>query len=179
MWSSQPGISFPLGARADGRFTGTTDEVIQWAACKWGIDEDIVRAQVAKESWWHQNARGDWTSTTSSCGPTLRGTNPCPESVGLAQVRYLYHTPAFEGSLVSSAYNLDYTYAVWRDCYEGNATWLNQFERGRDYGRGDVWGCVGLWFSGRWYTAPATQYIADVQAYLAQRVWEQPSFLNG
>ena len=28
----------------DGDFAGTTDQLIQWAACKWGIDEDIVRA---------------------------------------------------------------------------------------------------------------------------------------
>ena len=28
--------------RVDGDFTGTTDEIIQWAACKWGIDEDIA-----------------------------------------------------------------------------------------------------------------------------------------
>ena len=32
--------------RVDGDFAGTTDELIQWAACKWGIDEDIVRAQI-------------------------------------------------------------------------------------------------------------------------------------
>ncbi len=32
--------------RLDGDFVGTTDEIIQWAACKWGFDEDLVRAQV-------------------------------------------------------------------------------------------------------------------------------------
>ena len=45
--------------RVDGDFAGTTDEIIQWAACKWGIDEDIVRAQVIKESCWYQSATGD------------------------------------------------------------------------------------------------------------------------
>ena len=44
-------------ARVTGNFTGTTDQIIQWAACKWGIDEDIVRAQAAKESGWHQTRR--------------------------------------------------------------------------------------------------------------------------
>ena len=29
-------------SRVDGDFTGTTDQIIQWAACKWGIDEDIA-----------------------------------------------------------------------------------------------------------------------------------------
>jgi hypothetical protein len=30
---------------AKGDDEGTTDEIIQWAACKWGIDTDVVRAQ--------------------------------------------------------------------------------------------------------------------------------------
>ena len=46
-------------ARVDGDFAGTTDEIIQWAACKWGIDENIARAQVIKESYWYQSANGD------------------------------------------------------------------------------------------------------------------------
>ena len=45
--------------RVTGAFTGTTDEIIQWAACKWGLDEDTVRAQAVKESNWAQAAAGD------------------------------------------------------------------------------------------------------------------------
>ena len=48
--------------RVTGNFVGTTDEIIQWAACKWGIDEDIVRAQSVTESYWDQRAGGDLTS---------------------------------------------------------------------------------------------------------------------
>ena len=97
--------------RVDGDFAGTTDEIIQWAACKWGIDEDIVRAQVIKESYWYQSTNGD------------NG-----ESWGLGQVRDTAHQSAFQYSVnarTSSAYNLDYTYASWRACYEGVYTWLN------------------------------------------------------
>ena len=36
--------------RIDGNFTGTTDEIIQWAACKWGVSDDLVRAQAVHES---------------------------------------------------------------------------------------------------------------------------------
>ena len=50
-------------------------------------------------------------------------------------------------------------------------------ERQRTYVAGDVWGCVGLWFSGRWYFGNA-EYIAAVQEYLADRIWETPSFIN-
>lgn len=158
--------------RVDGDFVGTTDEIIQWAACKWGIDEDIVRAQVVKESYWHQAAVGD------------NG-----ESFGLGQVRRPYHASAFvdENAVRSSAYNLDYTYAVWRGCFEGVYTWLNGVERGRDYAAGDEWGCLGLWFSGRWYTPPAIAYIEGghtggygdigVRQHLDARTWETPQFI--
>jgi hypothetical protein len=159
-------------ARVDGNFVGTTDEIIQWAACKWGIDEDMMRAQVVKESWWYQSANGD------------NG-----ESFGLGQVRKGYHDTAFPDAITSSAYNLDYTYATWRACFEGVYTWLNQVERGRDYAAGDAWGCMGVWFSGRWYTPAAIVYLdggetigygnMGVREHLSGRTWEQPDFLNG
>jgi autotransporter family porin len=169
--------------RVDGDFVGTTDEIIQWAACKWGIDEDVARAQAAKESWWHNSVGGDLTWDQNACHVDLQ-TPPgsqCPESIGLLQVRWLYHMEAFEDSntILSTAYNADYTYAVWRDCYDGNLTWLNDVERGGWYEAGDVDGCLGVWFSGRWYTQPAVDYIAAVNDYLSQRIWEQAWFING
>lgn len=147
--------------RVTGNFVGTTDEIIQWAACKWGIDEDMVRAQVAQESSWRQSEIGD------------NG-----ESFGLGQVRVGYHDSAFvnNNAKLSSAYNLDYTYGYWRDCFEGNMTWHNTVERGSTYAAGDAWGCFGSWFAGRWHTAPANDYINKVKALLAQRWWESPNF---
>ena len=160
--------SWPGFTRVDGNFAGSTDEIIQWAACKWGIDEDIARAQVIKESYWYQSNNGD------------NG-----ESWGLGQVRDTFHQSAFQYAVnarTSSAYNLDYTYAVWRACYEGAFGWLNEVEHGATYGPGDAWGCMGAWFSGRWYI--------DIDAYLNQpgdsvrfhyenRTWETDSFING
>lgn len=168
--------------RVDGDFAGTTDEILQWVACKWGIDEDVVRAQTAIESWWHQSSKGDLTSDQSACHPDLRtGSGQCPESIGLLQVRYLYHLEAFQDSnaIRSSAYNADYTYAVWRSCFEGNEGWLNDFERGGTYAAGDVEGCLGVWFTGRWRTAEAVDYIARVDDYRARRIWTTPGFLAG
>lgn len=166
--------------RVDGDFTGTTDELIQWAACKWGIDEDVARAQVAIESWWHQTTEGDRTSEAADCHPDLRAPLPCPESIGLMQVRYPFHGEAYEDSnaIRSSAYNLDYAFSVWRSCYEGELTWLNTVERGAEYVAGDLWGCTGVWFSGRWYTQPAIDYNARVLDYLNQRIWETDNFAN-
>ena len=173
------------GQAITGNFTGTTDEIIQWVACKWGIDEDIVRSQIVKESYWHQdiaNSSGDRTSNQAECHPALQTTTgTCPESIGLGQVRFTAHAGAFvnENAIRSSAYNLDYTYSVWRSCFEGQLTWLNDVERGATYGAGDLWGCTGVWFSGRWYTQPAREYIAAVQRILTERTWVTSSFMGG
>jgi hypothetical protein len=40
--------------RVDGQFTGTTDEIFQWAACKWGLPDDLLRAIAVRESTWYQ-----------------------------------------------------------------------------------------------------------------------------
>jgi hypothetical protein len=183
VWRDADPAKTPFTARVTGDFTGTTDEIIQWAACKWGIDEDVVRAQIAKESWWDQaNSLGDWGTNAANCDPRFPlGTDghagQCPESLGLGQTRYPYMRSAFPLAYDSSAFNLDVTYAIWRSCFEGTETWLNTVERGRQYAAGDMWGCVGRWFAGRWYTQPAIDYIAAVQRYLTQQVWTTPDFI--
>jgi hypothetical protein len=48
-----------------GGFTGTTDEIIQSAAPKFGIDSDIIRAVAVKESYWKQDAAADWDGNGS------------------------------------------------------------------------------------------------------------------
>ena len=151
-----------LYPRVDGQFKGTTDQVLQWTACKWGIDEDVVRAQIAVESWWSMLTVGD------------NG-----ESFGLGQVRVPYQPTAFvdDNAKRSAAYNVDYMYAVFRSCYEGELTWLNTVDHVGTYAAGDLWGCIGVWFSGRWHTPAAEGYIAKVQDYLTQRVWTTPGFL--
>ena len=40
--------------RVSGRFTGRTDEIFQWAACKWGISDNVLRAVAVAESTWYQ-----------------------------------------------------------------------------------------------------------------------------
>ena len=61
--------------RVDGQFSGTTDEIIQWAACKWGLPDNYLRAEADTESTWFQyetypsgrcvdqSGCGDWFST--------------------------------------------------------------------------------------------------------------------
>jgi hypothetical protein len=176
-----PRANTTIASRVDGQFTGTTREILRWAACKWGVDEDLVMAQAAVESWWLQNTLGDWTGDAARCapgrGPGVDGrAGQCPESFGILQNRYPYEKPAWPGIANSTAMNADVAYAIWRTCFEGYETWLNTVERGRDYAAGDAWGCVGRWFSGRWQVPASTQYAAKVRDQLDRRVWETPDF---
>jgi hypothetical protein len=181
---SDPRANTEIAVRVTGSFSGTTDEILQWAACKWGIDADIVRAQAAVESWWRQDAKGDWGTDPDRCPPghglgvedPVYHPDECPESWGLLQTRYPFQPSAWPGMADSTAFNADTAYAIWRACYEGYEWWLNHVERGQPYGPGDAWGCVGRWYAGRWHTAAAESYIAKVQSYLERRIWEQPYF---
>src|SRR6266516_4599746 len=91
--ADDPPANTQLAARVDGAFTGSTGQVLRWTACKWGVDEDIVLAQAAKESWWRQTAKGDWASDPSTCAPGhglgVDGqAGQCPNSFGILQDRY-------------------------------------------------------------------------------------------
>ena len=143
---------YPTYSRVDGNFTGTTDQIIQWVACKWGIDENVVRAQAAVGVvLGHAGAgRLDHGRNAVRSEPPEVGSDPahpscqCPESVGLLQVRYPYWQNGFNQVETSTAYNADYAYAEWRACYDGQETWLNTVSHVGTYAAGDLWGCIGV-----------------------------------
>ena len=160
--------------RVTGNFTGTTDQVIRWAACKWGFDESDVRAVAVMESTWKQSWLGDCRYTTQP------ETNGCA-SVGLMQIKGANipatHPGTWPAALTSTAFNVDYALAVRRLCYEGKETWLRQFSApGTTYIAGDLWGCIGRWYSGNWHDAPAETYVSKVRSILDARTWLSPSF---
>lgn len=153
----------PYARAVDSRFTGTTDEIIRWAAIKWGLPVNTLRAVGVVESWWHQAVVGD-----------------AGDSFGLFQVRRPYHCWG-ECWIArrSTAFNADYYGGIIRAYYDGKMGWLNTVERGKRYRPGDLWGSVGAWFAGRWWTAPARGYIHEVQRRLAERTWTRRYFLAG
>ena len=170
-----------LARRIDGNFTGTTIDILRWAACKWGIDQDIVFAQAAAESWWQQDTLGDWGTNASDCPPGHKlgqdgRQGLCPQSYGILQNRYPYEPRGWPAIATSTAMNADAAYAIWRSCYNGYSTWLNTVPRGSQYHKGDVWGCVGRWYAGRWRTQPALRYIAKVKKYRREKIWLTPDF---
>jgi hypothetical protein len=150
--------TMPYKGRVTGHFTGTTDEIIQWAASKHGIGVNIMRAVAVVESYRQMSFVGD-----------------DGDSFGLYQIRRPYHCcPAF--ARASTAFNADYYAAIIRSYYDGKQGWLNDVERGRDYRAGDLWGSIGAWFSGRWHTPAAEQYIRRVKRVLAKRTWRTAGF---
>ena len=100
----------PYARYVTGHFTGTTDEVIQWAARKWGLKPDLLRAVATVESWWRMSTVGD------------NG-----DSFGLFQVRRPFHCtePVCEQFRGDAALNADYYGGILRSYYDGKQRWLN------------------------------------------------------
>lgn len=146
-------------SKVTGNFTGTTDEVIQWAAWKWGLDEDVLRAVAVLESNWYMSAVGDGGI-----------------SYGLMQIKSTVHVGTAPLSQLSTAFNADFYGMYIRYYYDGCAGWLMDVDHVGTYAAGDFWGSVGAWYAGRWHTAPAEEYIAKVKSILAARTWAQPGF---
>jgi hypothetical protein len=75
----------------------------------------------------------------------------------------------------STAFAVDYIGGYLRGCYEGWITWLSDSGPGV-YAAGDLWGCVGSWYSGDWRSSAALNYIGLVQGELSDFTWLQPGW---
>ncbi len=161
--------------RIDGHFTGTTDEIMQWVACKWGWSDNLVRAEAFVESHWRQATGpkfgfGDYTSDSSNC--TYDHHPPCPTSFGIMQVKWHFHPAGYPSTspqssypwiIRSTTYNLDLQVAEMRGCYDGMSTYLGDT-------KGDLWGCLQDWFSGSWMPGGGP-YSAEVQSAMSAEPW--------
>lgn len=197
--------------RVSGQFTGTTDEIFQWAACKWGLSDNMLRAIAVRESTWYQyltypSGRPvlDWGSGDMMSAGTVGadvycdgiaqhgydyqrdfGAGICPRTFSIAGVMS-WQSPSwgamrgnqnglFPFNRDSTALAVDYLGANLRGCYEGWEFWLRDSETGT-YAAGDIWGCVGVWFSGEWHNSAADGYISRVQNELTNHTWLTPDW---
>ncbi len=111
-----------LRQKITGNFKGTTDEIIQWAAAKWGLPVDVVRAQAVVETYWHNEYVGD------------QG-----HSFGLMQIKDFVAPFTHPMSATSTAFSLDYYAASIRYYYDGHSDWMNnQPGRVGTYASGDL-----------------------------------------
>jgi hypothetical protein len=191
--------------RVNGQFTGTTDEIFQWAACKWGLPDDVLRAIAVRESTWYQYETypSGRCVLHFSCGDIHPTSTPdsntfcdhiatfghdyqqdysdgiCPKTFGIVGVMS-WQAPSwglmannqngtFPFNRNSTAFAVDYVASYLRGCYEGWITWLNTTP-------GDLWGCVGSWYSGDWYSSAANLYISNVKKELNNYTWLQSSW---
>jgi hypothetical protein len=230
-----------LVRRVDGQFTGRTDEIFQWAACKWGLPDDVIRATAVEESTWFQylhfpnNASyggggggscywdygcGDpfasaTAASTAYCNgiatqgllaseihnyqkdpltgaggyPSTPTSGLCPKTFSILGVMswddpaWQAPNPAYPGNQNgtfpftrdSTAAAADYYGAYIRGCYEGWAYWLKSSGTGT-YAAGDLWGCVGSWYSGDWHSSAANTYLANVQRDENTTIWLTRAF---
>ena len=168
-----------LRKQITGNFTGTTDEILQWVACKWGFSPYLVRAEAVVESYWHQSQRGDWTTDQSYCPPGTWNGSGCYQSYGVLQIKWYYFQGAWPMSREDTAFSAEYVYGMLRACFEGWTTYLQQgtpLPGYKPYAAGDIWGCLGRWYSGWWYTQGAVDYINKVKAALSQETWHSAGF---
>jgi hypothetical protein len=194
--------------RVDGQFTGTTDEIFQWAACKWGLSDNLVRAVAYRESTWYQYETypsgrcvtfygcGDFFSSATAATSTYcngiaaygydyqpdYGAGFCPKTFSIIG-EMSWWNPAwgfnwagnqngtFPFNRNSTAFAVDYYAAMIRGCYEG---W--QRELGSSYTAGDLWGCVGAWYSGGWHDSAADGYAQRVQDAINTQPWLTSTF---
>ncbi len=180
--------------RVDGHYTGSTDMILRWAACKWGVDEDVVRAQAWTESKWRQggpnpgDGGGDKRTLRSQC---VQGSfdalwdygcpGCCYQSWGILQTKVYYEWGTWPMIKDSTAFNADYRLADQRACMNGDyagyfasaAQQPNTYSADIASGNFDrvLWGCIGMHYSGGWYTPQTLRYIAETQDHLARKPW--------
>jgi hypothetical protein len=167
----------PLEKYVSGGFAGTTDEILQWGAHKWGIPEDVMRAVAVTESWWRQDAMGDRQDGVNAALYPVQSqidAHSVYETLGLMQVKWRPDQSLHPGTeplrWKSTSFNVDYWGASVRYYYDGLCNWC-----GSGYGPGQDWNSVGAWFSpSPWGTSQ--RYVTQVKGHLAARTWERPGF---
>jgi autotransporter family porin len=167
--------------RVDGQFTGTTDEILKWASCKWGFDENVTRATAVNETHWRQTEIGDVGNGTSLGILQIKSTDypsTCKSVATSQNIADVTNPDCY--SYLSTAFAADYKLAQQRACFEGKIGYLASDTPSYGYpaypgGSSEemMWGCVGWWYSGHWFDSGALEYISQVQEYLSAQTWLQ------
>jgi hypothetical protein len=165
----------------DGNYSGSTDMILRWAACKWGIDENVARAEAWIESGWEQDDVGDWRTALADCEQGIwDGWNGsgCWQSWGIYSVK-LFDFNTYPEAVNSTAFNADFRMAYQRACMNGDISYLadeTPTSGYPTYPNGSatqmLWGCMGDWYSGNWYDSGALSYISQIQEYVASKPWQ-------
>jgi hypothetical protein len=172
----------------DGLHNPSTDDLIQWAAHKWGIPENWLRAEYVLESYWSSYQLGDLETVSRSdyerypLQARVPGRLQVYQSLGITQVRWAPSGWVGAGTeplrWESMAFNIDDQAATVRFFYDnpGGARTLWGDSTFRPC---EKWNSIGGWFASYpWRSAGQASYIREVQGDLADTAWRSASFLN-
>jgi hypothetical protein len=155
----------------------STDDLIQWAARKWGIPTDAYRAQIYFESVDIQGLQYDKATVSRHDYwqyPSQSRIKPYQvyQTIGISQIKWKPVNKLMPGveplRWKSTAWALDYSAATIRYYYDGRCGWC-----GRGYHMGQGWESIGA------YNAPIpwvnnakrNWYINKVKTALRNRSW--------
>lgn len=172
----------------DGLGHPSTDELIQWAAHKWGIPENWLRAEYVLESDWNSFMRGDLYPVPAAnyrrypFQARVPGTRDVYKSLGITQIMWDPAGDVGAGTeplrWLSTAFNIDYQASFVRFFYDnpGNArkSWGDS-----TYRPCQKWNSIGGWFSPYpWINRGQAGYVKSVGYNLANVSWRAPGFLD-
>lgn len=172
----------------DGLKRPTTDELIQWAAHKWGIPENWLRAEYVRESYWNAFQLGDIATVSKAQydeypeQARIPGTDEVYQSMGITQIKWIpggaLHPGTEPTRWESTAFNLDYQAATIRFYYD-NPSGSRSRWGDASYRPCETWQSIGAWYNPYpWGNSGQAQYVAAVQQDLASEVWRSSSFLD-
>jgi hypothetical protein len=190
--SGEPVLDFNPYFRAvdgrDGLDDPSTDDLVQWAAHKWGIPEDWLRAEYVQESYWSSFQLGDAADVGAAwydhypVQARIAGGRKVYQSMGITQVKW-----APDGSIgpgaeplrwKSTAFNTDYQAAMIRLYYDdprgARSSWGDQ-----TYTPCQPWSSIGGWYQPYpWGNSGQRRYIREVQHHLRDRDWASGAFAS-
>jgi hypothetical protein len=172
----------------DGLANPSTDDLIQWAAHKWGIPENWLRAEYVLESYWSSYQLGDVEPVSRSdyqrypLQSRVPGRLQAYQSLGITQVRWAPSGWVGAGTeplrWESMAFNIDYQAAMVRFFYD-NPGGSRTSWRDATYSPCQKWNSIGGWFASYpWLSAGQAKYVSAVQGNLARTAWRSGDFLT-
>jgi hypothetical protein len=179
-------------ARVNGSYTGSTDMIAQWAACKWGMDPTMMRAQMYIESGWTETVQGDDEFSQDICvgengwsgwEPSL---GKCWTSYSLVQIKCTNYN-ACPMAYESTPFALDFRGSYWRACMEGHIDYYRHGPTLPGYPKYPdgtpeemAYGCAASWYSGNWYDALAINsgYLDHLKEAMRDKPWQNPVFIT-
>jgi hypothetical protein len=172
----------------DGLRHPSTDDLIQWAAHKWGIPENWLRAEYVQESYWNGFALGDVATVRRRWYRLYPFQARVPhslgvyQSMGITQVQWIPDGSVGAGTEPlrwrSTAFNIDYQAATVRFYYD-NPRGTRSSWGDRSYAPCEKWASIGGWFEPYpWHNGGQQQYIREVQHHLQAREWATPAFVH-